>query len=75
MSRFPNEISRLEEQLDYNIIKIRIERPMDRESLDNEHASEKGLDNYTHWDNKVENDKGLDELERKIDNIITQHFY
>ncbi len=73
--RFPNEISRLEEQLDYNIIKIRIERPMDRESLDNEHPSEKGLDNYTHWDNKVENDKGLDELEKKIDNIITQHFY
>ena len=73
--RFPNEISRLEEQLDCNIIKMRIERPMDRESLDNEHPSEKGLDNYTNWDNKVENDKGLDELERKIDNIITQHFY
>jgi len=72
--RFPNEIDHLEEMLECNIIKVRIDRPMDRNSLDNEHPSEKGLDNYDKWDIKVSNDEGLDKLERKIDNIIVEYF-
>ena len=60
--RFENEISHLETVLENKIIRVRVDRPMSREDIENEHPSEKGLDNYCNWDFHILNDGSLDDF-------------
>ena len=62
--RFPNEIDQLVATLHdkCKFVSIRIDRPMDRSDIQNEHESEKGLDDYDDWSIKVKNDRTMTEL-------------
>lgn len=68
--RFLNEIQLFVNEREFDVITIRINRPMNREDITNEHVSEKQLDNYTHWDYIIDNNFGLEELKLEADNIV-----
>ena len=64
-ARFENEIEHVKEVCSLNNIRVfsvRIERDIPLNNL-YEHDSEKGLDNYKHWDLIVNNNKTLDDLQ------------
>lgn len=60
--RFPNEIELLDDEPDFNVIAIRVERNIDRNDSVNEHESEKALDNYKNFNYIVENNGTLEDL-------------
>lgn len=67
--RFPNEISSLENR-DWKILKIRVNRPIERDSLVEDHPSETMLDDYTNWDMVIENDSTIEAFREKSIPII-----
>lgn len=68
--RFPGEIEYLEFLGDLKVIKIRVERNLDRNNSFNEHVSEKALDDYKYWDYIIDNNGTLDDLRVKAKQII-----
>lgn len=68
--RFENEISEVEK--DFDTIKIRVERNLDRNGSINEHISEKALDNYKDWDYIIENNGTLDDLRGHAKRIVSE---
>jgi len=68
--RFPNEIDAFSSS-EYDVYKIRIERYIERESIENQHESETALDDYDKWDYKVINNKTKQALENQVE-LITK---
>jgi uridine kinase len=71
--RFPNEITALENK-DWKLLKIRVERPIERDALVESHASETMLDDYSDWDLVIHNDSTIEEFRSKKDLVIDQIF-
>jgi len=65
--RFENEVSMLKDlgrnNLDIQVVSIRIEREMERANDFNEHPSETALDEYDKWDYVVTNNDSLEMLQ------------
>ncbi len=73
--RFPSEIEHV--QKNFDVVKIRVEREMDRNGSINEHVSEKALDDYHNWDYVIHNNGTLDELKAQtkyITNNLVHYF-
>jgi uncharacterized protein YozE (UPF0346 family) len=63
-TRFTNEIEGMYSEADYDLITIRINRPMDRKGSENQHKSETGLDRYKNWNYVIHNNKDLKHLQK-----------
>lgn len=68
--RFLNEIDIIKNQNYFNVFTIRVNRPMDRNDMVNEHQSEKALDGYEKWDYVINNDSTLENLNGEAKRII-----
>lgn len=60
--RFPSEITALENEI-MNVVKVRINRTLDRTDVVNEHESEKALDDYSNWNYVYQNDGTLEQYQ------------
>jgi len=67
--RFKNEMDAFQDE-DLRVITIRVEREMDRTALENEHESEKDLDDCKYFDYIVDNNGTLSDLEDAVRAII-----
>lgn len=71
-ARFPNEIEALK-NLGFTVCKInRSEENKGDIGRDTSHPSEVSLDDYTAWDFVIENNETLEDLYKKVDNIINK---
>lgn len=73
--RFPNEIEVIQDAYKGRCTSIRVERPNHQSGLNAaqmEHISETALDDYE-FDFEIMNDGSLDDLSRKINNIINKY--
>lgn len=61
--RFPSEITALENEK-MKVVKVRINRNIDRNDVVNEHESEKALDDYSSWDYVFENNGTLEDYKK-----------
>lgn len=69
--RFPNEVEDIHDYLDgWRIIPIRIDRPIDRTNIMNEHISETALDDYLFWEYMVDNVGTLDDLKDSAEMLV-----
>lgn len=62
--RFPNEITCLENK-EWKILKVRVNRPIERDAMVEDHPSETMLDDYTDWDIVIENDSTIEAFREK----------
>jgi len=70
--RYENEISVLQNDFNFNVLTLNIERPYHENSLTLEqrnHPSENALDDY-HFDYGIVNLEGLENLEKEVDILI-----
>lgn len=70
--RFENEIDRVKElsNNEYEVITIRVERKLERNSVMDLHPSENALDDYLTWDYIIDNNSSLENLIESANTII-----
>jgi hypothetical protein len=72
-TRYENEISVLQDDFNFNVLTLHIERPFHENSLTSEqknHPSENALNDY-HFNYEIINLEGLENLEKEVDVLIS----
>lgn len=73
-ARFINEIDYVKEQCkDFNVISVRIDRDMDRGNASDVHPSEVALDDYKDWNEIVDNNGTLEDLNQKAVDLVAKY--
>ena len=70
--RFPNEIEMLEDEKEFNVVTIRIERDIERNTEFSEHPSETALDKFDRFHYIVDNNGSLEDLWNSMDVIFEE---